>query len=73
MTFRTRLLLSVCALVLLTGIALIAVVDGGNRAGTRRLVDSLFREVSSHAATQTKDFVLRAMEMPCLASRFDIE
>jgi sigma-B regulation protein RsbU (phosphoserine phosphatase) len=60
LTFRTRLLLSTCALVLLTGIALIAVADRSNQASTKTLVDSLFKEVSSHAVTQTKDFVLRA-------------
>ena len=64
MTFRTKLLLSVCVLVLLTGVTLIAVADISSQASTRTLVDSLFREVSSHAATQTKDFVLRRAPLP---------
>src|SRR5688500_18917072 len=60
MTFRTKLLLGVCGVVLLTGFVLIAVADRSGRASTRQLVESLFREVSGHAATRTKDFVLRA-------------
>jgi serine phosphatase RsbU (regulator of sigma subunit) len=60
MTFRTKLLLSLCGLVLLTGVTVIIVADRGNRANTTALVDSLFREVSSHAVTKTKDFIMRA-------------
>ncbi len=60
MTFRTKLLLSMCAMVLLTGAIVIAVADRSNHASTNILVDSLFKEVSSHAVTQTRDFVLRA-------------
>jgi serine phosphatase RsbU (regulator of sigma subunit) len=60
LTFRTKLLLSMCGLVLLTGAIVVIVADRGNRAGTQTLADSLFREVSSHAVAQTKDFVLRA-------------
>ncbi len=60
LTFRTKLMLSVCALVLLTGAVIIAVTDRGSRESTDLLVDSLFREVSGHTVTRTKDFVLRA-------------
>jgi serine phosphatase RsbU (regulator of sigma subunit) len=60
LTFRTKLLLSMCGLALLTGAIVLIVADRSSRAGTRMLVDSLFREVSRHAVTQTKDFVLRA-------------
>jgi serine phosphatase RsbU (regulator of sigma subunit) len=60
LTFRSKLLLSMCCLVVLTGGAITLVADRNNRASTQALVDSLFREVSGHAATQTKDFVLRA-------------
>jgi len=31
------------------------VADRSNRTSTQSLVDSLFREVSSHAVTQTRD------------------
>jgi phosphoserine phosphatase RsbU/P len=60
LTFRTKLLLTMCGLVLLTGAVLLAVADHGGRASTRTLVDSLFREVSGHAAAQTKAFIARA-------------
>ena len=60
LTFRSKLLLSMCCLVVLTGGVIAFVADRGNRSSTQALVDSLFREVSSDAATQTKDYVLRA-------------
>jgi hypothetical protein len=60
LTFRTKLLLSMCGLVLLTGAVVLIVADRSSRASTHMLVDSLFRQVSSHAVTQTKDFILRA-------------
>ena len=60
LTFRAKLLLGVCALVVLTGGVITLVSDRGNRASTNAQVDSLFREVSGHAAEQTKDFVERA-------------
>ena len=59
MTFRTKLLLNMCSLVLLTGAVIMLVADQSNRANTNELIDSLFHEVSRHAVTQTKDFVLR--------------
>lgn len=60
LTFRAKLLLSMCGLVLLTGIIVLAVADRSSRASTQTLVDTLFREVSGHAVTQTRDFVQRA-------------
>jgi phosphoserine phosphatase RsbU/P len=60
LTFRTKLLASMCALVLLTGGIIIAVADHSGRKSTSILVDSLFREASGHTVTRTKDFVLRA-------------
>jgi phosphoserine phosphatase RsbU/P len=60
LTFRAKLLLGVCALVVLTGGVITLVSDRSNRASTNAQVDSLFHEVSGHAAEQTKDFVERA-------------
>src|SRR3954451_19811135 len=60
MTFRAKLILSMCGLVLFTGALILVVADRGNRASTGVLVDSLFREVSGHAVVQTRDFVSRA-------------
>src|SRR5262249_2572331 len=55
-----QLLLTTCGLVLLVGVVIFAVADRSNRLTTRSLVHSLFREVSGHAVTQTKDFIFRA-------------
>src|SRR4051812_40181816 len=60
LTFRTKLLLAICGMVLLTGVVVILVADRNNRRSTHALTESLFREVSGHAVAQTKDFVLRA-------------
>ena len=60
LSFRAKLVLSVCGLVLLTGAVITLMADRSNRVSTEVLVDSLFREVSSHAVTQTKDFIVRA-------------
>ena len=59
MTFRTNLLLSMCGLVLVSGAAIFLVADRSSQESTSALADALFREVSRHAVTQTKDFVLR--------------
>jgi serine phosphatase RsbU (regulator of sigma subunit) len=60
LSFGPKLLLSMCGLVLLTGAAILLVADRSSRASTRILVDSLFREVSGHAVSQTRDFIQRA-------------
>jgi serine phosphatase RsbU (regulator of sigma subunit) len=60
LTFRTKLVLAMCGLVLLSGLVVFIVADLNARRSTRVLVHSLFREVSSDAAAQTKDFVHRA-------------
>jgi sigma-B regulation protein RsbU (phosphoserine phosphatase) len=58
--FRTRLVLSVCGLVLITGGVVLGLAHRGARAGTEALTASVFREVSGRAATHTRGFVLRA-------------
>src|SRR4051812_8147238 len=60
LTFRTKLLLGMCGMVLLTGLVVIVVADRNNREATQTLADALFREVSDHAVAQTRDFVSRA-------------
>lgn len=60
LTFRTKLLLAMCGIVLLTGVVLIAVADRASRQSTQALVNSLFRQASDQAMTQTRDFVLHA-------------
>lgn len=59
-SYRTQLVAGICGLVLATGAVVIAISYQSNRATTTALVESLFREVSSHAVTHTQAFVLRA-------------
>jgi phosphoserine phosphatase RsbU/P len=60
LSFRARLILSMCALVLLTGAIVFFVAIYGARLNIQALTTTLFQNVSSHAASQTQDFVLRA-------------
>lgn len=59
-SFQTRLVISVCALVLLTGGAIIWLTFRSMQRSTDLLADSLFREVTGHAVTHTQGFVFRA-------------
>ena len=60
LSYRPKLVLGVCGLVLLTGPAVTWLAHRSARASTEALADSLFREVSGHAVTHTRGFVLRA-------------
>src|SRR5688572_21088000 len=60
LSFRSRLTLAVCTLVLLTGAIVTWLAHRSAKASTESLARSLFREVSSHAATQSQSYVLRA-------------
>src|SRR5262245_11597612 len=60
LTFRAKLVLGVCGLVLLTGAVVLWLAHRSARASTETLTGSVFREVSSRAATHTRGFVLRA-------------
>jgi sigma-B regulation protein RsbU (phosphoserine phosphatase) len=60
LSFRAKLVLGVCGLVLLTGAVVLWLAHRGARAGTEALTGSVFREVSARAATHTRGYVLRA-------------
>jgi sigma-B regulation protein RsbU (phosphoserine phosphatase) len=60
LSFRARLTLAVCTLVLLTGAMVTWLAHRSAKTSTESLARSLFREVSSHAATQSQSYVLRA-------------
>jgi sigma-B regulation protein RsbU (phosphoserine phosphatase) len=60
LSYRFKLVLGVCLLVLLTGGVITWLAYRSARSTTRELADSLFREVSGHAVSKTQDFVLRA-------------
>jgi serine phosphatase RsbU (regulator of sigma subunit) len=61
MGFRTRLLLSIGALVLFTGLAITLLAVRSFRRTAHELASGLFREVSQHAVTRARGFVLRAV------------
>jgi sigma-B regulation protein RsbU (phosphoserine phosphatase) len=60
LTFRAKLVLGVCGLVLLTGSVVLWLAQRSAIASTEALTGSVFREVSGRAATHTRGFVLRA-------------
>src|SRR6516162_9145549 len=60
LSFRARLVLGVCGLVLFTGSIVLWLANRSARASTEALTGSVFREVSGRAATHTRGFVLRA-------------
>jgi sigma-B regulation protein RsbU (phosphoserine phosphatase) len=60
LSFRAKLVLGVCGLVLLTGAVVLWLAHRSARASTEALIGSVFREVSARAATHTRGFVLRA-------------
>ena len=60
LSFRTKLTLGICSLVLLTGAVITWLAHRSTRETTEALARSLFREVSDHAVTHTRGFVLRA-------------
>jgi len=62
-SFRTKLMLSVCGLVLATGSVIGWMAFRSAHATTEVLVDSLFREVSGHAVTHSRGYVFRALPL----------
>ena len=60
LSFRAKLVLGVCGLVLLNGAVVLWLAHRSTRASTEALTGSVFREVSGRAATHTRGFVLRA-------------
>src|SRR5262245_54833038 len=59
-SYRSKLILGVCGLVLITGVATTWFAHRSARESTRVLTDGIFREVSAHAVTHTRGYVLRA-------------
>src|SRR5688500_16532130 len=60
-SFRTKLLLSMGALVLFTGLAITLLAVRSFRESARQLASGLFHEVSDHAVTRARGFVTRAV------------
>jgi phosphoserine phosphatase RsbU/P len=60
LSFRTKLVLGVCGLVLLTGVAVTWLAHRSARQSTEVLTANLFREASAHAVDETIAFTQRA-------------
>ena len=54
LSFRAKLVIGVCGLVLLTGTVVLYLAQRSARASTEALTGSIFREVSARAATHTR-------------------
>jgi serine phosphatase RsbU (regulator of sigma subunit) len=59
-SYRLSLILSLSLLVVATGLAVSAFAFRGAAAGTTELAHALFQEVSDHAVTKTRAFLMRA-------------
>jgi sigma-B regulation protein RsbU (phosphoserine phosphatase) len=60
LSFRAKLVLGVCGLVLFTGAVVLWLAHRSAKSSTEVLTASVFREVSGRAAAHTRGFVLRA-------------
>jgi serine phosphatase RsbU (regulator of sigma subunit) len=60
LSYRTKLIAGVCGLVILTGLTITWLSYRSAQASTSVLVHARFREVSEHAVTHTRAFMLRA-------------
>src|SRR5436309_12209491 len=60
LSYRAKLVMGVCSLVLLTGGVILWLAHRSARAGIEALTGSLFREVSGRAAAHSREFVHRA-------------
>ena len=60
LSYRASLIVSLSLLVVATGLAVSLFAFRGARANTTSLAHSLFQEVSDHAVTKTRGFLLRA-------------
>ena len=60
LSFRARLILGICGLVLLTGATITWLAQRSARQSIDTLTDALFREASAHAVSETQAFAERA-------------
>src|SRR5262245_17604775 len=60
LSYRTRLVLGIGGLVLLTGAAITWLAHRSARQSTEAMTDALFREASAHAVDETRAFTERA-------------
>jgi serine phosphatase RsbU (regulator of sigma subunit) len=73
LSFRAKLVIGVCGLVLLTGAAVTWLAHRSALQSTEVLTDSVFREASAHAVDETRAFTERATPVVEALRRFGID
>jgi serine phosphatase RsbU (regulator of sigma subunit) len=73
LSFRVKLLVGVCGLVLLTGAAVTWLAHRSALQSTEVLTDTVFREASAHAVDETRAFLERATPVVEVLRRFGID
>jgi serine phosphatase RsbU (regulator of sigma subunit) len=73
LSFRTKLVISVCGLVLLTGAVVTWLAHRSAVRSTEVLTDTAFREASAHAVDETRAFLERATPVVETLHRFGVE
>src|SRR5579871_5400014 len=73
LSFRARLVIGVCGLVLLTGAAVTWLAYRSAVQSTEVLTDTVFREASAHAVDETRAFLERATPVVEVLRRFGID
>jgi serine phosphatase RsbU (regulator of sigma subunit) len=62
-SYRVKVIVGVCVLVLVTGLAITVVSLRSHSATARAMAGKLFEEVSAHAVTQTQSHLMRAVPL----------
>ena len=73
LSFRAKLVIGVCGLVLLTGAAVTWLAHRSALQSTEVLTDTVFREASAHAVDETRAFTERATPVVEALRRFGAE
>src|SRR5262245_53890564 len=73
LSFRTKLVLGICGLVLLTGAAITWLAHRSARQSTDVLTATVFREASAHAVDATRAFMHQASPVVETLRRFGVE
>jgi serine phosphatase RsbU (regulator of sigma subunit) len=73
LSFRTKLVIGVCGLVLLTGAAVTWLAHRSALQSTEVLTNTMFREASAHAVDETRAFTERATPVVEALHRFGVD
>src|SRR5262245_51742056 len=73
LSFRARLMIGVCGLVLVTGAAVTWLAHRAALQATEVLTDTVFREASAHALDETRAFLDRATPVVETLRRFGVD